>query len=93
MTEYIWYHNKCTLQETIDYFKSYNISGTKRYDDSNECAICVDDSIEYIIVNSCGHHLCLQCYINYYLTNRNESCHVCRNDIIVEQSQIIKINE
>ena len=65
--------------ERESYF--YDVESSISYSNENLCNICQEE-IKDLIILRCSHTLCLQCFLNWFKTNKK--CPYCREDIDIE---------
>ena len=53
---------------------------------NDECIICYEKSN---LTTKCNHNYCDECFIKYYLINKNSNCGYCRQNICNDNNKII----
>ena len=92
-SEYQAIHMKKFIDAWISYSKTNDEKwlelDKKRQEASFECPICYESISNNMVLNKCGHKLCISCFSMHI--RENNSCPICRDEICRKPKKVIRM--
>ena len=90
-------YNTMNMKKVIDAWISYSKTNDekwleldkKRQEASFECPICYESISNNMVLNKCGHKLCISCFSLHI--RENNTCPICRDEICKKPKKIISM--